>query len=67
MQAIEILKDEPNVLQLSAPLVVVGNLHGYFDDLREIFELGGPVPNVTYLFLGNERCFVSSLSERIYS
>ena len=41
------------MLELSAPLVVVGDVHGHFDDLREIFELGGPVPNVSYLFLGN--------------
>lgn len=40
------------MLQITAPLIVVGNLHGHLRDLREIFKLGGPVPNTTYLFLG---------------
>lgn len=48
-----ILMDQPPVLKLGTPLVVVGDLHGQFFDLLRIFTQFG-FPNVTnYLFLGD--------------
>lgn len=47
------LKTLPNVLRLSSPLFIVGDIHAQFYDLLEIFKIGGPLPYTNYLFLGN--------------
>ena len=41
------------LLQLSAPVKVVGDIHGQFNDLLRIFKLCGFPPNSDYLFLGD--------------
>jgi serine/threonine-protein phosphatase PPG1 len=41
-----------NVVHLAAPVTVVGDIHGQFYDLIEIFRIGGPCPYTNYLFLG---------------
>jgi serine/threonine-protein phosphatase 2B catalytic subunit len=52
--AIEILKGEPNVLQLAGPITVCGDVHGQFFDLLNIFQnLGGDPDSTQYLFLGD--------------
>lgn len=48
----ELLMKESNVLQVPAPVTVVGDIHGQFFDLIEIFHIGGWCPNTNYLFLG---------------
>ena len=37
------MKDEP-VLRLKSPLVIVGDIHGQFADLIEIFKIAGKPP-----------------------
>lgn len=37
-QALEILKMEPNALELKAPIKIVGDLHGQFFDLISMLE-----------------------------
>jgi len=49
----EILSQEPNVVPVSSPCTVVGDVHGQFFDLIELFRVGGQVPDTNYLFLGD--------------
>jgi hypothetical protein len=48
----ELLMKESNVVHIRAPVTVVGDIHGQFFDLIEIFKIGGPCPDTNYLFLG---------------
>ena len=43
---------EPNVIHLSAPVTVCGNIYGQFDDLLDLFSIGGKPPDANYVFLG---------------
>jgi serine/threonine-protein phosphatase 2A catalytic subunit len=49
----ELLQREPNVTHVKAPVVVVGDTHGQFHDLMEIFKIAGNAPDTNYLFLGD--------------
>ncbi|KAH0785049.1 protein phosphatase type 2A [Histomonas meleagridis] len=49
----ELLIKENNVLELSDPIVVVGDIHGQLYDLLEIFRIEPPPPESKYLFLGD--------------
>ena len=40
-------------MALTAPVVVVGSLRGELQDLLTIFRISGPVPETSYLFLGD--------------
>lgn len=44
---------EPSVLRLGGPLTVVGDIHGQFYDLLNIFRLFGSVDCTRYVFLGD--------------
>jgi hypothetical protein len=46
---------ESNVVHIKAPVTVVGDIHGQFFDMIEIFKIGGPCPDTNYLFLGMRR------------
>ena len=43
---------ESNVVHIAAPVTVVGDIHGQFFDMIEIFKIGGFCPDTNYLFLG---------------
>lgn len=46
---------ESNVVHIEAPVTVVGDIHGQFFDMIEIFKIGGYCPDTNYLFLGRSR------------
>ena len=48
---------ESNVVHVQAPVTVVGDIHGQFYDLIEIFKIGGWCPDTNYLFLGKKKDF----------
>ena len=47
------LESLPNVIEIAAPVIIVGDIHGQFYDLLEVFKIGGHPPDSNYLFLGD--------------
>ena len=52
-KAKEILMEEENVHHVPIPATIVGDIHGQFYDLLELFDVGGQVPSVNYVFMGD--------------
>jgi len=52
-KAREILQKEGNVQPVPLPCTLVGDIHGQWNDLIELFAIGGKPPNTNYVFLGD--------------
>jgi diadenosine tetraphosphatase ApaH/serine/threonine PP2A family protein phosphatase len=49
----EILYSEGNVLELTAPITICGDIHGQLYDLFELFRVAGSPPDTKFLFMGD--------------
>jgi len=49
----KVMLREPSLLDIAAPIKVIGDIHGQFADLLRLFVVGGFPPNQRYLFLGD--------------
>lgn len=49
----QIFLNQPNLLELEAPIKICGDIHGQYSDLLRLFEYGGYPPQENYLFLGD--------------
>ncbi|EER07330.1 protein phosphatase type 1, putative [Perkinsus marinus ATCC 50983] len=49
----QIFLEQPNLLELEAPIKICGDVHGQYYDLLRLFEYGGFPPEANYLFLGD--------------
>ncbi|KAM5378051.1 hypothetical protein ACJZ2D_004662 [Fusarium nematophilum] len=52
-RAREVFLSQPALLELDAPVKVVGDVHGQYTDVIRMFEMCGFPPNSNYLFLGD--------------
>lgn len=49
----EILKKEDNLVKLSEPVCVVGDIHGQYYDFVHLLEKAGSPKKINYIFLGD--------------
>ena len=52
-KAREVLSNESNVQPVSCPVTVIGDVHGQFHDLMELFRIGGRPPETNFLMMGD--------------
>jgi len=53
LKARDIFVEESNVQIVYPPVMLCGDIHGQFYDLKELFRIGGECPETNYLFMGD--------------
>ena len=49
----DVLQKEQNVVPFTCPVVVCGDIHGQFIDLKELFTIAGAPPHMNFIFMGD--------------
>ncbi|KAF9346828.1 hypothetical protein BGX26_001665, partial [Mortierella sp. AD094] len=49
----EVFLSQPTLIELNAPVKIVGDIHGQYTDLLRMFEMCGFPPSANFLFLGD--------------
>jgi serine/threonine-protein phosphatase PP1 catalytic subunit len=49
----KIISEQNMLIEINAPVIVCGDIHGQYYDLLRLFRLGGVPPKSNYLFLGD--------------
>ncbi|KAG0325859.1 hypothetical protein BG000_001648 [Podila horticola] len=52
-QARDVFLSQPTLIELNAPVKIVGDIHGQYTDLLRLFEMCGFPPSANFLFLGD--------------
>jgi serine/threonine-protein phosphatase 2B catalytic subunit len=47
------VENEPNLIEMGEPVVIVGDIHGQYYDLRHLLEKAGDPETTSYLFMGD--------------
>ena len=45
------MAEESTVVPVRAPVTLCGDIHGQFYDLLKLFEVGGSLPETSYIFM----------------
>ncbi|CDU17677.1 hypothetical protein YYC_02487 [Plasmodium yoelii 17X] len=48
-----LLVSQENIRYVSLPVIICGDIHGQFYDLKELFNIGNELPETNYIFLGD--------------
>lgn len=52
-ESIKVFMSQPMLLEVDPPIVICGDIHGYYYKLMNLFGMGGFPPDSDYLFLGD--------------